>query len=113
MKFNIEAILAELPDKPPRSRLDPHLELIQELRLRKWTFQQIANLLAQKYGVGITSSGIHDFLRRRTRSARLNQATTRIDSARPRTISPSPSITESDFEFNAAEPLKLKPRSSP
>ncbi len=64
------AILDSLTDKPPRSRLEPHRELIQELRRRGRTYRDIANILAEKCQVEVTASGVHDFLRRRSRDIR-------------------------------------------
>ncbi len=70
MERELSAILAELPDNRPRSRLEPYRELIIELRGREFTFQDIAEVLAQKCGVRVTGSGIHDFLRRRNCQAK-------------------------------------------
>ena len=113
MDRELAAILEELPYKRPRSRLEPYRDLIVELRSRKLTFQDIAEVLAQKCGVRVTGSGIHDFLRRRSREAKAKL------SSPPHTLSASDCITdlrdrgfhESDsraFEFNPDEPLKLK-----
>lgn len=70
MDAKTSAILDSLTDKPPRSRLEPHHELIQELRRRGRTYRDIANILAEKCQVEVTASGVHDFLRRRSRSIR-------------------------------------------
>jgi hypothetical protein len=113
MRPEVQAILADLPEKPPRSRLDPHIELIEELRARSWTFQQIADVLAERCQVRVTGSGVHDFLRRRTRrSASLVAARTDIP-PKPRSvvgIQPSAEIT-TEFLYEADEPLKLNVRS--
>jgi hypothetical protein len=42
MDAKTSAILDSLTDKPPRSRLEPHHELIQELRRRGRTYRDIA-----------------------------------------------------------------------
>jgi len=70
MDTKTRAILDSLPDKPPRSRLEPHRELIQELRRRGRTYRDIANILAEKCRVEVTASGVHDFLRRRSRTTK-------------------------------------------
>jgi len=63
----IRDILDTLPDKPPRSRLEPYRELIEELRRRGRTYRDIALILGEKCQVQVTTSGIHDFLRTRSR----------------------------------------------
>jgi hypothetical protein len=58
-------ILNGLPDKPPRSRLEPYRELIGELRRRRRTYRDIAHILAEKCQIQVTASGVHDFVRKR------------------------------------------------
>jgi hypothetical protein len=41
-------LLDSLPEKPPRSRLEPYSELIVELRRRGRTYREIARILAEK-----------------------------------------------------------------
>jgi hypothetical protein len=41
------------PGKPPRSRLEPYRELIEELRRRGWTYRDIAHILAEKWQVQV------------------------------------------------------------
>ena len=68
MDTDLEKILAELPIKPPRSRLEPYREFIEELRSRGRTHRYIAEILAEKCTVQATASGVHDFVRTRTRA---------------------------------------------
>jgi len=48
MDTDLKKILAELPIKPPRSRLEPYREFIEELRSRGRTYRDIAEILAEK-----------------------------------------------------------------
>jgi hypothetical protein len=73
MDADLKKILAELPIKPPRSRLEPYREFIEELRNRGWTYRDIAEILAEKCAVQVTASGVHDFVRSRLR-AKVRQA---------------------------------------
>jgi IS30 family transposase len=111
MRQSVQDTLAELPPKPPRSRLEPHVELIQELRRRKWTFQQIADILAEKVSIRVTGSAVHDFLRRRNRAANPKKVggDARIHSER-RTIGAGSPIDGDHFEFSADEPLRILPK---
>ncbi len=68
MDTDLKKILAELPIKPPRSRLEPYREFIEELRSRGRTYRDIAEILAEKCAVQVTGSGVHDFVRTRTRA---------------------------------------------
>lgn len=118
MDHELSAILDELPDKRPRSRLEPYRELIIELRSRKLTFQDIAEVLAQKCGVRVTGSGIHDFLRRRNLQAKVSMTSSQQrPSAQGRYNRPISELREgrgaqegntAPFEFDPSEPLKLK-----
>jgi len=68
MDANLKKILDELPDKPPRSRLEPYREFIEELRSRGRTYRDIAEILAEKCALQVTASGVHDFVRTRARA---------------------------------------------
>jgi hypothetical protein len=70
MDARFREILDALPDKPPRSRLEPYREFIEELRRRGRTYVDIAGILAEKCQVQVTASGVHDFVRTRSRMKR-------------------------------------------
>ena len=65
MQKNLEAILDSLPAQPPRSRLDPYADLIEEMRRRNWTYRAIAQVLAEKCNLKVAPSNIHHFVRQR------------------------------------------------
>lgn len=102
MDAKFKAILDSLPDKPPRSRLEPYSELIEELRRRGRTYRDISDILAEKCGVQVTASGIHDFLRSRSmtkgKSAKRN-ASGRVKS---RTSSTVRGAVEADLAAKAS-----------
>lgn len=133
MDDNIKKILDALPDKPPRSRLEPYRELIEELRRRDRTFREIAEMLAEKCQVQVTGSGIHDFLRTRSRRERRQAKITAKLTQPPVTRSGADTVIEassgdavqrkiaelktrksaskpdaSGFEYDPDEPLRLK-----
>ena len=47
MEDKLTEILNQLPPKPPRSRLDAHAELIEELLKQGRTYKEIAHVLAE------------------------------------------------------------------
>lgn len=67
MDAKFKEILDGLPSKRPRSRLEPYGELISELRRRGRTYRDIAHILGEKCQVQVTASGVHDFVRTRSR----------------------------------------------
>jgi hypothetical protein len=133
MDANLKKILAELPIKPPRSRLEPYREFIEELRSRGRTYRDIAGILAEKCAVQVTGSGVHDFVR--TRSRATTNSAGRMTKSNPlaasnAVVKTSPASTSSEevhrriaalkarntaveqrphgFEYNPDEPLRLK-----
>lgn len=70
MNDNFEDVLDSLPEKPPRSRLEPYCELIVELRRRKRTYREILDVLAEKCNLRVSISTLHDFVRERAKEAR-------------------------------------------
>ena len=61
-------ILDSLPPKPPRSRLEPYAELINELRHRGTTYRNTAKILAEECQLEVSASTVHDFVRVRSRT---------------------------------------------
>jgi IS30 family transposase len=67
----ISRILDNLPDKPPRSKLEPHADVIATLRRKRCTYREIAEFLREHLGTIVSPSTIHDFVRvRRGRGKR-------------------------------------------
>ena len=111
MTTPFDRILAGLPEKPPRSRLEPYRVLIEELRARKRTFQEIAGILTQQCGVRVSASGVHDYLRRRGGKA---EATRPDAQHRATPTERAPVALREDygeFEFDPTQPLKIGGRS--
>ena len=113
MDDNLQKILDALPDKPPRSRLEPYRAFIEELRSRGRTFREIAGILAEKCEIQVTGSGIHDFLRSRSRrEKRQPKKTVESDIQLPTRSSADPSArVPSEDEVHRRIP-ELKARSS-
>ena len=67
----ISRLLDELPDKPPRSKLESHADVIASLRRKRHTYREIAEFLREHLGIAVSPSTIHDFVRvRRGRGKR-------------------------------------------
>ena len=85
MDERLRALIDQIPDKPPRSKLEPHLEVIRELRRKGRTYQEIAQFLGEHLNVTVAASTIHAFVQVRARRRQ----------QRPQIELP-PSITESE-----------------
>jgi hypothetical protein len=57
------AELASLPPKPPRSKLEPHRELIRELRRKGRTYREVSRLFAERLGLQVAPSTLHSFVK--------------------------------------------------
>ena len=136
MDDRLKDILDALPAKLPRSRLEPYREFIEELRRRGRTYRDIAGILAEKCQVQVSASGVHDFVRIRSRreqrsSRRDPKGTTKSMTApaiqRTATVAPAAPVddvsrkiaalkarksmiepTPDAFQFDPSEPLRLK-----
>jgi hypothetical protein len=64
MDSNLDQILANLPEKRSRSRLEPYGALIKELLRRNRTYREIASVLLERFQLHASISTIHDFVRR-------------------------------------------------
>jgi hypothetical protein len=67
MDEKIRALLDQIPEKPPRSKLEPHLEVIRELRRKGRTYQEIAQFFGEHLKLTVAASTIHAFVHVRAR----------------------------------------------
>lgn len=74
MDDKVNEILHRLPPKPPRSRLDLHAALIEEMRRRGRTYREIAHVLEEAFQLRTSPSNIYYFVRLRAREARKAKA---------------------------------------
>src|SRR5271154_5709639 len=61
------ADFSDLPPKPPRSKLEPHRELIRELRRKGRTYREVSRLFAERLGLQGAPSTLHSFVKARAR----------------------------------------------
>lgn len=65
----LQKLIEALPERPPRSKLEPHAEVIRELRKRRRTYQEIAAFFRQHLQLSVAPSTIHEFVKTRARRA--------------------------------------------
>jgi hypothetical protein len=134
----LRQLLDQMPERPPRSKLEPHAEVIRELRKKRRTYQEIAAFFKEHLQLSVAPSTLHDFVKTRARQARNRTASalelpapepkrsapvtttaaalpTSTEAAREqiRTVK-SRSITNPKepprFEFDPQQPLTLNPK---
>ena len=67
------AKFADLPPKPPRSKLEPHRELIRELRRKGRTYREVAHLFHERLGLYVAPSTLHSFVKVRAKHRKRTQ----------------------------------------
>ena len=68
-----QTILESLPPKSPRSKLEPHRELIRELRRKGRTYREVALLFQERLGLYVAPSTLHSFVKVRARHRKQTQ----------------------------------------
>lgn len=114
-----QIILESLPPKSPRSKLEPHRELIRELRRKGRTYREVALLFQERLGLYVAPSTLHSFVRVRAKHRKQTQFELPLiepsSKQRPelsgiaalRAKSPAPIRKPARFVFRENEPLTL------
>ena len=91
MDLHINKLLEEIPEKPPRSKLEPHTDVIGALRRKRLTYREIAQFFQDHLAITVAPSTIHDFVRVRRRRGKRNEVSTgEQSSTRPSRVSVPP-----------------------
>ena len=61
------SLLDSIPQKPPRSKLEIHRELIRQLRRKGCTYRDIVRILHERVGLDVAVSTIHSFIKVRAK----------------------------------------------
>src|ERR1035438_8393365 len=67
---SISRLLDDIPEKPPRSKLELHADVIATLRRKRRTYREIAEFFREHLAITVAPSTIHDFVRVRRRRVR-------------------------------------------
>jgi hypothetical protein len=73
MEPALQEFLSSLPQKPPRSKLEPHRELIRELRRKGRTYREVARLFQERLGLSVAPSTLHSFVKVRAKHRKRTQ----------------------------------------
>ena len=78
MDETLRQLLDQMPERAPRSKLEPHAEVIRELRKKRRTYQEIAVFFREHLQLPVAPSTIHEFVKTRARQAR-HRATAAVE----------------------------------
>jgi IS30 family transposase len=130
MDEKLRQLLDQVPERPPRSKLEPHAEVIRELRRKRRTYQEIAAFFKEHLQLSVAPSTIHDFVKTRARQAR-NRIASALELPAPESKQSVPATTTAAareqiravknrsisnlkepprFEFDPQQPLILNPK---
>ncbi len=125
MDPTIFSLLDSIPQKPPRSKLETHRELIRQLRCKGCTYRDIVRILHERVGLDVAVSTIHSYIKVRAKHRKQVQyelpppepkssLTTRLRSddfaSRIAALKAKPveqKAKPKHFHFEESEPLKL------
>jgi len=132
MDPSISRLLDDIPEKPPRSKLELHADVIATLRRKRRTYREIAEFFREHLAITVAPSTIHDFVRVRRRRGKRSIVFSGEQSSTEANSPPVPGIsaTEDDvqrriaalkrrtpakqaqplFTYKEEEPLKLQRR---
>jgi hypothetical protein len=68
-----QTILDSLPKTTYRSKLEPHRELIRELRRKGRTYREVARLFDERLGLYVAPSTLHSFVKVRAKHRKRTQ----------------------------------------
>jgi len=69
MDPKIRQLIDQIPNKPFRSKLQPYLNLIRELRQKRQTYKEVSRFLLDHLNLTVAPSTIHAFMHARSRRA--------------------------------------------
>jgi hypothetical protein len=106
------SLLDSIPQKPPRSKLETHRELIRQLRRKGCTYRDIVRILRDRVGLDVAVSTIHSFIKVRAKHRKQVQYELPPLESESKLISASPGDVASRIAALKAKPIELKEKTS-
>lgn len=100
------SLLETIPQKPPRSKLETHRELIRQLRRKGCTYRDIVRILHERIGLEVAVSTIHSFVKVRAKHRKQVQYELPPLESEPKSISLSSDEVASRIAALKAKPIK-------
>jgi hypothetical protein len=114
----ISRLLDDIPEKPPRSKLELHADVIATLRRKRRTYREIAEFFREHLAITVAPSTIHDFVRVRRRRGKRGivfsgeQSSTEANDVSSPPV-PGLSATEDDVQRRIAALKRRTPAEQP
>ena len=67
MDERIRKLLDNIPERQPRSRLEPHIDVIRELRRKRRSYQEISRFFKEHLNIPVAPSTLFEFVKSRAR----------------------------------------------
>ena len=113
MDPRINKLLEEIPEKPPRSKLETHADVISALRRKRLTYREIAQFFQDHLAITVAPSTIHDFVRvRRKRGKRDGVSAGEQWAARPNRVS-APALKNTPADDDVQQRIAALKRRTP
>ena len=106
------SLLETIPQKPPRSKVESHRELIRQLRRKGCTYRDIVRILHERVGIDVAVSTIHSFVKVRAKHRKQVQYELPPSESQSKSISLGPAAVASKIAALRAKPIeqKVKPK---
>ena len=104
------SLLETIPQKPPRSKLETHRELIRQLRRKGCTYRDIVRILRERVGLDVAVSTIHSFVKVRAKHRKQVQYELPPLGSESSLIQVSPDDVSSRIAALKAKPIEQKAR---
>ena len=70
MDERIRKLLDNIPERQPRSRLEPHIDVIRELRRKRRSYQEISVFFKEHLHIPVAPSTLFEFVKSRAHPAK-------------------------------------------
>ena len=70
MDETIRKLLDSIPERQPRSKLEPHIDVIRELRRKRRSYQEISVFFKEHLKISVAPSTLYEFVKARARPAK-------------------------------------------
>jgi hypothetical protein len=67
MDETIRKLLDSIPERQPRSKLEPHIDVIRELRRKRRSYQEISVFFKEHLKIPVAPSTLYEFVKSRAR----------------------------------------------
>jgi IS30 family transposase len=91
MDETIRKLLDNIPERQPRSKLEPHIDVIRELRRKRRSYQEISVFFKEHLKIPVAPSTLYEFVKSRARPVKKTMVELpEVEASRPVETAPVP-----------------------